>query len=819
MAIEHAMIARAGPVVLASRAQTVLQREAVKGCEAILSPRPVVLEPPYCPLPSFQHAEPTLHPPPPGQDLRRLSIWVAPQQRCDWVRAERLLKQLVHARHRVGLELTGNADGLDLAFLIHRQDLLLLRAAFAGEYEQSRLTFRPRQLVGQLLERDPPVLLRDFHPPPPYSHRLTQPDELKHSIYGPGLSVLAAIPPPAFGVIQVLFQPVDPAHDWHANVAMLLDLEYTAKLQLPWQALQRFPQQTPSGDLRQMAGDHEFKAHDDKPFFAAALRMALIGRDHAPLTDAMAAFVGMIQHGGRPLRWLTEKDYLHIMDQRGVIDALDRGLTFRPGFLVNSLELSTLVHVPPVAVGEHRPMNIGVLEALEPPPELSEGTPLGDCTVAGSRLPVCIPLPARLQHVRVVGTTGYGKSNLMINMALDDIARGHGVALLDPHGTLVGDLLDRLDPAVADRVIYLNPGHATHVPIWNPLRQHGRRDDSRRIDGILRAFKGFLGSSWGDRLERLLRQSIHGVLQLPDGTLFDVDRLLRKDSPDSKQLRRRIAQLVEHPSAKDFWQHDFMAHQKSELGPPHNKLGKLLDKGDTVSWMLSQPESSFDLREVIDRGGILLVDLGDIGTEVRATLGCVLLAMLHHTALSRSDSPHASFLPYHLYLDEGHNFLTDAVEDMIAETRKFGMSMLIAVQHFHQLGAERARAVSSVGSTIAFQVNSSDAAAITREMQGLVEVSDLTSLDYYQAIARVGPHITRFQTRKARQPTSPGLRERIIAQSLARYYRPLADVKRELLSGARSGSARSASDSRSAPPPRRDDDDFEFERFGDPEPA
>ncbi len=68
------------------------------------------------------------------------------------------------------------------------------------------------------------LLLRDHYPPPPYSHRLTCSEEFRLSPLESVVSALMQIPPPNPGLYLVLFQPVSPDHNWHANVDLLLDL-------------------------------------------------------------------------------------------------------------------------------------------------------------------------------------------------------------------------------------------------------------------------------------------------------------------------------------------------------------------------------------------------------------------------------------------------------------------------------------------------------------------------------------------------------------------------------------------------------------------
>ncbi len=131
-------------------------------------------------------------------------------------------------------------------------------------------------------------------------------------------------------------------------------------------------------------------------------------------------------------------------------------------------------------------------------------------------------------------------------------------------------------------------------------------------------------------------------MHLPKGSLFDVSNLLRKASQESKALRGQILQVTDNEAARLFWREDFYGYSKADLSPPQHKLSKLLGSG-SVSLMLSQPDSAFGLRDIMDSGRILLVNLSTVGSETREILGCFMLSLLHLTALSRSDirRPHS----------------------------------------------------------------------------------------------------------------------------------------------------------------------------------
>ena len=786
--MEQTLLARAYPRVLAARAQETLGREAAKGCSGEICAAPVPLEPVYQPIFRIGDMERQAHPeildpqalPTEGENAR-LQIWISPRQRCEWNRSELFLKQLSSLRHRVALEILGNKQRFTLQILCHSEDLAVVCTAFSGQFELCTLSHVARDddmLRSVLPHTWAQAAFYDYFPPPPYSHLLTQPEELKRSPYTTLFAALTGRPVPVVGLYQVLFVPVSPLHDWHRNVQALLDLEYQIKLLGGLTTGQRYPQQPPSKELRGMAMDVKTKSHNDKPFFAAALRIAVINGGHRsePWLRSLALVGSMIQHGGRPLNVLTSEDYRSRLSPEAVRLLFVTGLTYRPGFLVNSAELTSLVHIPRSSDTEHHHKSMNTLETLPAPEEMARGTPIGTCAYADDLRPVCIPVDARERHTHIIGATGTGKSTMIERMFLWDIGQGHGAAVLDPHGRLVERLLCLIPEEALERVIYIDPGDPSWVPLWNPLQLIPGQDVGRTADDLVRAFKKIV-TNWGDRLENLLRQAFFATLSMPGSTFLDVSDLMRNKTKQSRLIRGRLLQVIDNEVAREFWMNDFDGYGKDDLGPPKNKLSKLLLSG-TVSLMLSQPESRFTFRDIMEKGQVLLVNLSTIGSQVREILGCFFLELMRLTAISRNSAEAERLLPFHIYCDEAHRFLTDAMEDLIAETRKFKVSLTLAHQYMSQFNTRKTDALSGVGSTIIFQVDRNDAQYLTKDLLGEADVEDLRRLEVGQAIARIGNHVVRIRTQEPLPIPAKHCRDRIIARSRALYYAPADEVRR-----------------------------------------
>ena len=790
MSIETAIISRSQHHVVASKVQSLIAEEVGKGCLSDISQSPVSLEPHFVPISNIKEIQYPHHKtnwiaetPAPVADLMRYRVWISPHQEFNWNHSELFLKQLQAASYRVGFEVYGNNEAITISFLCHRIDQPILKAAFDGEFDSCELTVMEKVPLSILPEKNwTNIHFRDYYPPPPYSHLLTRPPELQSSPLKSLFVAMASIEPPIFGIYQVLFQPVPPEHNWHNNVQTLLDIEYTMKLfQDGLHNSPRYNQQTPSGDLKQMASEVENKAHNDKPFYCMALRVAVIGSDDRDnILSSLSTFTSLFQHGGRPLNYLTDHEYLKNFSADQIRDMFMQGLTYRPGFLVNSFELSGPVHTPPLSVSEHRPIPIEGLETLPGRnSELLTGTWIGNCVNAGNIEPVCIPDLLRTKHSHPIGRTGTGKSTLLEHMVISDIKKGDGVAVLDPHGDFVERLLRLIPEEHVERVIHFDPGDSDWVPLWNPIKQMvPGQDIGRTANDIVQAIQSFVSSSgWGDRLEHLLRNIIFSLIHLPDSTFLDLSNLLRNKSNESKVLCRKILEVLENETARQFWLHDYENYRKEDFGPPKNKLSKLLVTG-SVSLMLSQPETRLNFRKIMDEGMIFLANLSTVDTMLRSVLGNFILSNLHIAALSRSSTPIDERKQFHIHVDEAHRFMTDTIEDLIAETRKYKVSLNLAHQYMSQFGKRKSDALSSVGSCIIFNVDKTDAGYLAKDLRGMVKADDLISLEVGEAIARIGTDVVRIKTRSPLIAPADNFRSRIIDESRKKYYKPANEIKK-----------------------------------------
>lgn len=273
---------------------------------------------------------------------------------------------------------------------------------------------------------------------------------------------------------------------------------------------------------------------------------------------------------------------------------------------------------------------------------------------------------------------------------------------------------------------------------FNPLESVPPEKRALAASGLLDVFKKLWADSWGPRLEHILRNALVVLFDQPQATLADILRLL-----DDRDFRRHVAERTPNAQVRRFWLTEFErypAHFRAEaVAPVQNKVGAFL-ANPLLNRILTQPRSAFDLRTVMDKGKVLLVNLakGKLGEDTAALLGSLLVSRIGLAALSRADTPEDARRDFFVYLDEFQNFSTLSLATMLPELRKYHVGLLLAHQHLTQLDPEiRDAILGNVGTTVAFRVGAADAALLEPEFAPEIRAEDLVSLPNYQVYSKL----------------------------------------------------------------------------------
>lgn len=345
-----------------------------------------------------------------------------------------------------------------------------------------------------------------------------------------------------------------------------------------------------------------------------------------------------------------------------------------------------------------------------------ERTALGMRHSWGGETPFGLRRADRRQHVFVVGKSGTGKTTLLRNLILQDIAAGHGIGVIDPHGDLALDLLDHIPPARTDDVVYFNPADQDYPIGFNLLARVPNENRHLVASGIVGVLKSIWRDSWGPRLEYILYATVAALLECENVTILGIQRMLVDE-----QYRSWVVKQVQDPVVRSFWLDEFARYDRKFLAeaiaPIQNKIGRLL-MAPPIRNILGQVRSKIDPRFMMDDRRILIGNLakGRLGEDKANLLGAVLVTQFQLAAMSRADTPEGERMDFTLVVDEFHNFLTESFASILSEARKYRLAMVLAGQYLAQVPDTIKEAVfGNVGTLVAFRVGEADAPVLARE--------------------------------------------------------------------------------------------------------
>ena len=339
----------------------------------------------------------------------------------------------------------------------------------------------------------------------------------------------------------------------------------------------------------------------------------------------------------------------------------------------------------------------------------------------------------RRRHMYLIGKTGMGKSTVLENMIVEDIRAGRGVALVDPHGDLAEKIIEYIPTNRINDVIYFNPADMEYPIAFNVVEQVAPHLRHLVASGLIGVFQKLWADSWGPRLEYILRNSILAILDYPGSTLLGVTRML-----SDKVFRKKVIAKIKDPVVKAFWVNEFAGYAdkfaSEAVSPIQNKVGQFLSSS-LIRNIVGQVKSSIDMREIMDEGKILIMNLskGRIGEDNSSLLGSMMITKIQLASMSRVNIPENQRNDCYLYIDEFQNFTTDSFANILSEARKYRLDLVMANQYIEQLGdVVKAAVFGNIGTLIVFRVGATDAEELVKEFTPTFTEEDLVSLPKYE---------------------------------------------------------------------------------------
>ncbi len=338
----------------------------------------------------------------------------------------------------------------------------------------------------------------------------------------------------------------------------------------------------------------------------------------------------------------------------------------------------------------------------------------------------------RRRHLYAIGKTGMGKTNMLENLAIQDIRNGHGVCFVDPHGDTAEKLISMIPPERINDVIYFNPADQDYPIAFNVLEEVPREFRPLVASGLIGVFQKLWADSWGPRLEYILRNAILALLETPGSTLLGVMRILT-----DKKYRIRVTNNITDPVVRAFWSDEFPQWNERVLqeviSPIQNKVGQFLTS-PIIRNLLGQTKSAFDIRKVMDDEKILILNLskGRIGEDNSALVGAMMITKIQLAAMGRVDTEEDKRKDFYLYVDEFQNFSTESFANILSEARKYRLNLILANQYIMQLDEVVRDAIfGNVGTIVSFRVGATDAEYLEKEFEPVFTMNDIVNLPKY----------------------------------------------------------------------------------------
>jgi predicted DNA-binding transcriptional regulator AlpA len=679
--------------------------------------------------------------------------------------AERVLVNLTYTSFPIAFEVVSSAGSIVTQFACLEPDRTHLEQQLIAHFPEATITEHDGFLEGFLNGKRESVIV-DFG----LSREFMLPIRTFRSFdIDPLIGIVGAlvdVREGELGLLQVLFQAV--RHPWAASIMRAVtDGEGHSFL----------------ADAPEMVSLAREKIA--QPLFAVVVRVAAFSETEARAWTIAKALGGALTQFASP----SANEFIPLSndgyeDHDHAQDVLTRS-SHRSGMLLNLDELASFTHLPSASV------RVPQLKREEfktkAAPEIVKGHrfTLGENVHAGHTVPVGLTADQRTRHCYLIGTSGTGKSTLLLNMILQDIEHGEGVAVLDPHGDLIDEILGRIPEQRVGEVVLLDPSDEAYPVGFNVLQANSEIEKNLLGSDLVAVFRR-LSTSWGDQMTSVLGNGVLAFLESTEGgSLIDLRRFLV-----DTEFRAKFLKTVRDPEVIYYWEHTFpLLVGKGPQGPILTRLDTFL-RPKLIRYMVAQKKNRFDLADIMNGRKIFLAKLaqGTIGEENAYLLGTLLVSKFQQLAMSRQQMAAALRRDFYLYVDEFHNFVTPSMAAILSGARKYRLGLILAHQELQQLTSRDADVASAVIANpytrICFRLGDYDAKKLA-EGFSFFEAKDLQNLQIGEAVCRVERAEFDFNLRTHPLPAidrevAQKRREQLVALSRERYARPREVVEAAL---------------------------------------
>lgn len=392
----------------------------------------------------------------------------------------------------------------------------------------------------------------------------------------------------------------------------------------------------------------------------------------------------------------------------------------------------------------------------------------------------------RRRHMYIVGKSGVGKSKLLELLIRQDIAFGHGVCMIDPHGDVIEEILNFIPEERINDVVIIDPSDTKFPVSFNPLANVHPEMKHQLTQGLIEVMEKQFGANWTPRLEHVFRFTTLALLDFPYATMRGMISMLT-----DREYRQKVVDYITDDMVKRFWAVEFADWSEKfdtdAIIPLVNKLGQFLSD-PMLRNIFAQRENKIDLEKIMNEKKILLINLskGRLGEENASFFGAMFITKIKQAGMARASLPESERTDFYLYADEFQNLVTNTFENLFSEARKYGLSLTVSHQYMSQLlPAVQATVLGNSGTLIVFRVGGDDGKKLEAEMTPIFKAKDMINLgmqEFYIKMTIDGNTYDPFsaETLKIMPPPHRSFKNEIVNNSREAYAIAIDEVQKKL---------------------------------------
>lgn len=417
--------------------------------------------------------------------------------------------------------------------------------------------------------------------------------------------------------------------------------------------------------------------------------------------------------------------------------------------ILNIEEIASLFHFPHIRYNGTPEIHWQNFKLVKAPINIpKEGLLLWENIYRGVKKEIRIKSEDRFRHFYVIGQTGTWKSSILQSMARQDLKNGEWLAIMDPHGDLVKDLLPFVPRERADDVIVFDPSDESRPLGLNLLEAFPEERDMVAQEANNMMIKLFGNEIFWPRLQDYFLNGVLTLMEYPQGwALTDIIRLFTDNDFQKDHVR-----YVKNPIVKAWWEKTFATmgeREKQEIIPYFAAKFSGFITNQTMRNIIGQTKSSFNVAEVMQSQKILFLNLskGLIGDLNSKLLGMILVTKIQAAAMQRQRIEKEARKDFYLYIDEFQNYVTPSIESILSEARKYRLWLILAHQYLAQLEQSDALTKSSldlkkaifgnVWSVMSYKVGPEDGEFMAKYFQPSFSDADLINMDKFKWVMKL----------------------------------------------------------------------------------